>query len=229
MTLPKKYSLNRKKSSKIIYLPIALLFILFTGSITYAQAQYSPKSGDAAYTAEIGELNPDLTKEEVSGFANFIIKDGQLNITVAAKGLAPSIAHIQHFHGFKVSTKEAACPTPEADTNDDGIVDLIETHPHTGVTLIPFNDAPAELTILSESYPVANENGLSTYQISVSVESLKSAIQDAYGIGELSLANWVVYIHGVPEGTSLPETVQSLPDVPAQVTVPLACGEIEVL
>jgi hypothetical protein len=34
-------------------------------------------------------------------------------------------------------------------------------------------------------------------------------------------------VHGVPERTELPETAQSLPDVPARVTLPIACGILE--
>ena len=36
----------------------------------------------------------------------------------------------------------------------------------------------------------------------------------------------VIFLHGVPEDAQLPDTVQSLGDVPAHVTLPIACGEI---
>jgi hypothetical protein len=220
---------TKKVSPKINRLAITLLLALFTGGMANAQKQYEPESGSAAYMAEINVLNSNLTKEKVSGLASFIIADGQLNITIMAKGLAPSIMHLQHIHGFDISKKESSCPGPNPDTNGDGFVDLIETHPYSGVTLIPFNAAPTELKIKSSSYPVANEKGLLTYQMSVPLDSLKSTIQNKYGIKELSLEDRVIYIHGVPKDASLPETVESLPGVPAHVTVPVACGEIGVL
>lgn len=216
-------------SSKINRLALALLLVLFTGGIAHAQKQYDPESGSAAYVAKIKALNSNLTKEHVSGQASFVIADGQLNITIVAKGLAPSIMHLQHIHGFKVSGKASSCLGPDADSNGDGIVDLIETHQSSGVTLIPFNAAPTKLKIKSSSYPVANEKGLLTYQMGVSLDSLKLSVQKKYDIGDLSLEDRVIYIHGVPEEASLPETVESLPGVPAHVTVPLACAEVETL
>jgi hypothetical protein len=33
-------------------------------------------------------------------------------------------------------------------------------------------------------------------------------------------------VHGVDLSTPLPSTVQSLPGLPAQATLPIACGEI---
>lgn len=213
------------KRLKLTY--TTLLLIIFTIGFAYAQDQYTPESGNAAYYAEINEVNPDLTQEEVSGQATLIVKDGQLSVTLVAKGLAPGIMHLQHMHGFKGSDEGVTCPTAEADTNGDGIIDLIETHPHTGVTLIPFNAAPAELTILSSSYPVANENGLLTYEITVPLDELETAVREKYGIGQLALEDLAIYIHGVPEDAGLPDSVQSLPDVPATVTVPVACGALE--
>lgn len=230
MTIPKTFfTCYKKMVTTITCLTCTLLTILFTGSIVNAQAQYNPESGDAAYTAEINSMNASLTDGEVTGRASFIVADGQLQITIMAKGLAASMMHLQHIHGFKMADKASSCPATDADINGDDIVDLIETHAASGVTLIPFNGAPAELVIKSSSYPVANEKGLITYRMSVSLDTLKSAIQDAYDIEELSLENRVIYLHGVSEGTALPESVQSLPGVPAQVTVPLACGEIEAL
>lgn len=230
MTSAKKHSSNiRDRSFNIACLTLTLLLIVCTGSLLHAQTVYAPESGSAAYTAKINEINAGLTKKKVAGQASFIVKDDQLYITIIVKGLPPSMMHLQHIHGFKVATKKASCPGPDADANGDGVVGLIETHQYSGVTRIPFNAAPVELEIKSESYPVANKSGLLTYQMHVPLNSLTSAIQGEYDINGLSLEDRVIYIHGVPEETSLPETVQSLPGVPAHVTVPLACGEIQAL
>jgi hypothetical protein len=35
-----------------------------------------------------------------------------------------------------------------------------------------------------------------------------------------------VFIHGVPSTTTLPASAASLGKIPAQVTVPIACGKI---
>lgn len=208
---------------------LLFLIIIFIGNNTYAQNNYNPESADASYTADIVEINPQLTKMEVNGTASFIVSDGKLYITIIVKGLEPSMMHLMHIHGFKDSNQESYCAGEEADLNNDGIIDLMETHMASGVTLIPFNAHPADLKILSDSYPVANKNGLTTYRMAVSMEALKAAVKEKYGMENLSLENRIIYIHGVPKSTPMPESVQSLPNVPAQVTIPLACGEIKKL
>lgn len=206
----------------------ALILALSVVSFANAQNQYKAESGMDAYIAEIKELNPQLTEGEVSGEAIFIVADGNLNITLVVKGVAPNLMHLQHIHGF-ISGGAGTFPPAAADTNNDGIIDLIETHKYTGKTLIPFNGAPIDLEIKSDSYPVANKNGLLTYEMTVPLDKLKAAIKEQYGIDKLALEERVIFIHGVPEGNALPDSVQSLPGVPAHITVPIACGVIKAL
>lgn len=70
---------------------------------------------------------------------------------------------MQHFHGF-TDGRNATCAKAAADTSHDGIVDLLETEPTSGTTMVPF-----------------------------------------------------------------PTSVASLGTIPAQVTLPIACGKIEVV
>lgn len=200
---------------------IFILFTFFTVATAYGQAQ-------KAYIAEINEMNPELTKGEVSGQAIFTIANGQLSVIMVLKGLPPNMMHLQHIHGF-ISGEKGSCAPAEADTNKDGVIDLIETHAYSGKTLVPFNGAPVELAIKSDSYPVADANGLITYTMTVSLDELEAAIQKKYGIDQLSLEDRVIFIHGIPEDDPLPATVQSLPGVPAFITVPIACGTIKAL
>jgi len=206
-----------KKFNLIIF----ILFAFFIVGTAYGQAQ-------KAYIAEINEMNPELTKDEVSGQAIFTIANGQLSIIMVVKGLPPNMMHLQHIHGF-ISGEKGSCAPAEADTNKDGVIDLIETHAYSGKTLVPFNGAPIELAIKSDSYPVADVNGLITYTMTVSLDELEAAIQKKYGIDQLSLEDRVIFIHGIPEEDPLPATVQSLPGVPAFITVPIACGTIKAL
>ena len=83
--------------------------------------------------------------------------------------------------------------------------------------------------IKSDSYPVADENGLITYNITIPLDKLEAAIKKEYGIDQLSLEDRVIFIHGIPEDAPLPSTVQSVPGVPAYITVPVACGTIKAL
>ena len=202
-----------------------LTLALFAVSISYAQKQ---SAGEAhAYVAEINAINPQLSNSKISGQAIFIIADGKLKITMVIKGLTPGM-HLGHIHGF-ISDKAATCPPSNADTNGDGIIDLMETEPYAGVTLIPFNADPVGLKIKSDTYSVADKDGLLTYEITIPLDKLNAAIKKEYGINKLDLDHRVIFIHGVPEKTSLPNTVKSLPGVPAYITVPVACGEIKAL
>lgn len=204
--------------------PLALALALFVVlGLETALAQ----DRQAAYVSDLHEMNPRLTEQEVSGRALFLVEGGRLHISLAVRGVAPGMMHLQHIHGFTDGEQAAACPPAEADANGDGIVDLLETEPYVGVTLVPFNGAPAGLEIESESYPVATEDGLMTYTMSVPLAELEAAAQEAYGLGSLALERRAVFIHGVPEGAELPASVQSLPGVPSHVTVPIACGTIE--
>ncbi|MGO3183223.1 MAG: hypothetical protein ACTIJ9_10355 [Aequorivita sp.] len=205
-----------------------LILALSAVNFAHAQTQYNAESGSEAYTAEIKEINPQLTDGDVSGEAIFIIADGKLSITLAVKGVAPSMMHLQHIHGF-IAGGPGTFPPATADTNNDGNIDLMETHKYTGKTLIPFNGAPIELEIKSDSYPVANKDGLLTYQITIPLDKLKAAIKEQYGIDKLALEDRVIFIHGIPEENTLPDSVESLPGVPAYITVPIACGVIKTL
>ena len=200
---------------------IILLFTIFTIGTANGQVH-------KAYIAEINEINPGLTNNKVSGQAIFIITDDQLSISMVVKGLAPTIMHLQHLHGF-ISGEKGTCAPLKADTNNDGIIDLLETYPYSGKTLIPLNGAPIELVIKSDTYPVADKNGLITYNITIPLDKLKAAIKKEYGIDQLLLEDRVIFIHGIPEKAPLPSTVQSLPGVPAYITVPVACGTIRAL
>jgi hypothetical protein len=48
----------------------------------------------------------------------------------------------------------------------------------------------------------------------------------AEGIVTLTIKKRVICVHGVADSHHLPATVHSLPDVPAKMTIPVACGVI---
>lgn len=178
------------------------------------------------YRAELKSLNDSVSGMKVNGTAAIRIKGDTMFISVMASGLQPGIMHLQHYHGF-LDGQDATCANMDQDTNGDGIIDLVETRGVSGITLVPFNENPAELELTAETYPEANEQGVVNYNDTVLISELRSALQEEFGTDSLKLENRVVYIHGVSEETELPESVQSLPDVPAHVTLPVACGKLE--
>lgn len=186
-----------------------------------AQAQ-----GTRTYVAELHPMNTKVTGMQATGEARFTVTGDTLTISVDMKGVPPNIEHWQHFHGFK-NNHAATCPTATADANHDGIVDLIETEPTSGTTMVPFNADPAAMDIPSDTYPKASADGTYNYQVKVSLKALQAGFAKAFGDRNLDLDRRVVFIHGVPASTNLPATVKSLGPIPAQVTLPIACGKIE--
>jgi hypothetical protein len=178
------------------------------------------------YLARLTPLNTSVTKAETTGEAKFIVEGDNLTIAIDVKNAPPGIAHLQHFHGFKRGNKDATCPTAEADANRDGVIELIETEPVAGTTMVPFHDNPVSMEITSETYPKASADGSYHYKKTVSLKGLKDAFRGAFD-QDLDLDRRVVFIHGIAPGTKLPDTVASIGKIPAYVTLPIACGAIE--
>lgn len=200
----------------------ALAIILVFG-LTTPNGRAAERS--RVYTANLIPLNSKVTGREARGRLRLTVSGNTLTIRLDAHGLPPGMMHMVHLHGF-VSGKAAACPGADADTNHDGIIDLNETEPAAGVTLVPLNGEPAALEIASSTYPVASKAGRISYHQTVSLARLNQEMKAKFHGASLELDKRVVFIHGVPAHTSLPGTVASLPGVPAQATLPIACGKI---
>ncbi len=175
------------------------------------------------YQANLLSMNESVTGRKAFGSARLKLYRDSLTIKVHASELAPGIMHLQHYHGF-IDGRDAVCAGKEQDKNGDGIIDLIETQEVSGVTIVPFHDDPSSLKIESDAYPVADSAGNIVYKKKVILIDLENALRKNFDINELQLDKRVVYIHGISPDVSLPETVQSLPGVPAHVTLPVACG-----
>lgn len=209
-------------------IPHACLAALATGAVALAPigAGIAATPAHAVYVAHLHALNSGITKTATTGEARFTVNGDQLTIDIRVHGAPPDTVHWQHFHGFK-NDQPAACPTASADANHDGIVDLIETGKASGTTMVPFITDPASMDVAHGTYPKADAQGSYHYHETVSLKALDAAFGKAFPGSKLDLAKRVVYIHGVPSSTGLPATVASLGPIPAQVTLPIACGKIE--
>ena len=199
--------------------------------VAAALALAAPTSGaamprHATYVAHLQAMNTGTTHTKTTGEARFTVDGDQLTIAIKVHGAAPDTVHWQHFHGFK-NGQAATCPGAHADVNHDGIVDLIETEKSAGTTMVPFISDPVSMDVAHGTYPTADAKGDYTYTQTVSLKALDTAFAKAFPGQQLDLAKRVVFIHGVPADTTLPDTVQSLGPIPAQTTLPIACGKIE--
>ncbi len=178
-----------------------------------------------AYIALLYPMNSSTIGTSTVGKAQFAIKGDKLTVRINVANAPPNTVHWQHIHGF-VNGDEAKCPTDTADVNGDGIIDLIETAPASGTTMIPLNANPVAMDVTGKGYPKASSDGTYMYQKTLSLKALKGAFAKQFNGQKLDLADRVVFIHGVPSNTKLPASVSSLPGAPAQVTIPIACGQI---
>lgn len=197
------------------------------GFALIASVASAAEQSDAVYVAHLEPLNSSVTGSDAKGEAKFTIKGDQLTIVVDVEGTPGGMMHLQHFHGFADGKKTATCPTAGADANKDGVIDLIETEPGSGTTMVPFHDDPVSLEIPRDTYPVASPSGAYHYEKTVPLKTLQEAFGKAFGGQELALDSRVVFVHGVPADAKLPKTAASLGTIPAQVTLPIACGKIE--
>lgn len=184
------------------------------------------QDADSVWRADLVPMNTETTGSDATGTATLTVTDDTLTIHIDATGTPAGIMHLQHFHGFPEGDETSTCPSAEADANGDGIVDLIETEPGAGITMVPFHADPASMSIVEDSYPMADDAGAYTYEQSVSLSELDKAFAEEFPGQQIDFDRRVIFLHGVAEDTELPDSVQSLGEVPAHITLPIACGEI---
>lgn len=193
---------------------------------TAAQADQYSDTQDAAreYRAALRAVNPEFVAG--GGRVDIRLADDQLHIAMTVENLTPNMVHMQHLHGSREGMR-AECPPMSRAALDGETVDLLDSQRYSGITLIPLHDDPVSLEIKSDTYPRTDESGGYTYDQKVSWTQLQKAVEKEYGIANLNLEQLVIYVHGVPADTDLPESTRSLEGAPAHLTLPVACGEIK--
>jgi hypothetical protein len=208
----------------------AVVTVATVAKVATARAQWgtgaAPPAADAEYLATLTPLNSAVSKVHVNATMRFLVRGDSVTILVHTAGLPASIEHWQHFHGF-VEGKQAACPTAASDKNGDGLVDIRETEPAAGTTMVPFNVDPVAMVIPTNTYPHADATGAYDYAKTVSLSKLNAAFGSHFGGHTIDLNRRVVLIHGIPQTAPLAASAASLGDIPARTTLPLACGVIK--
>lgn len=157
------------------------------------------------YTADLAMLN----ESGVSGTAELTLTRNELTVTIQATGLEPNKLHPQHVHGFMENKRNSTCPSPSADTNGDGIIDLGEGAPFYGPIIQP-------IYVPIDTYPVADDNGDINFERTFTLgETEFEAEGEVATYSELRpLQNRTIVLHGM--------TV----DGEYNAFLPVACGQI---
>lgn len=180
-----------------------------------AAAQNVNSTEAEVFRVKFQSLNADVGYRPVKGFAQLNVQGGELRVKVNASGLQPGMIHPQHIHAA------GSCPSPKADKNGDGIIDVVEGVPSYGGIFVPLDADLADLSFQTSFPKPDNNGGAITYTQSVSVDKLEDATGEP-----LDLDGRHIVLHGVSSDTDLPGSVQSLGGLPATLTLPVACGEI---
>lgn len=140
---------------------------------------------------------------------------------------APDAVHEQHVH-FGTT-----CPEPNIDINDDGFIDGFEAQLISGKILIPLDNDLRSQAAGGEYFSGTNYNYYQSTSFLAMLADLKipdditaNAVTKLGTAENLDLVGKVVMIHGVPDSTSLPETVQGVDGRSPHLTLPIACGVI---
>jgi hypothetical protein len=166
--------------------------------------------GMERHVAELTGLNGS----GASGTATVVVDraNEQIHVKVQASGLAPGVEHLQHLHG--VIDRENTCPTPDADTDGDGLVTVAEGASAYGPILIWLNGDDGR-------FPTADADGDIDFKNSYALSDRSLEIVD----------QWVVVQHGIDldgSGAYDGEARSSInPSLPLEATIPATCGALD--
>lgn len=180
------------------------------------------------FTGDISPINIEENGDsEVSGEVELRVEGDLMRIAVTAQGLAPDMLHMQH-----LQTSEAGgntqCPGDNADANNDGIVDVTEVSPNAqGIYMIPLHMGPSSLEMNVDTYPRTNVNGELYFERTISLDSLRQAVNEEYGMQDVDFTRFNYVIQGVSEEANIAQTAQTVSDVPVHLSIPVGCARLE--
>ncbi|MFB6351583.1 MAG: hypothetical protein ABEN55_23845, partial [Bradymonadaceae bacterium] len=105
----------------------SLRFPLHVGDVPeLATCDGTAEPGVKEFLAILRPLNTELNGRPVTGIARITINENTdtFRAEVRASGLEPGMIHPQHIHELQAGGVSKCPPEPQADTNDDGVVDV---------------------------------------------------------------------------------------------------------
>ncbi len=188
------------------------------------QGTTSGYESDVLFRGTFDTLNRRLVGADIEG-GLAITKAGFDVVAVLIGDNVPTGRHPTRIHGFPgEGGKAARCPTADADTNGDGIIDHAELVTVAGEALIPLDYGPTGQSSLP-GIPVAGPEGKVRFREAIDIDAVDARIRESHG-GSLRLENTVVVMQGAPLRGRLPASVETPGDLPVGEALPIACAEL---
>lgn len=183
------------------------------------------------YSAELVVMNQKVAGQ-LSGAANFKIENSDFVAYIRLYNSLTGLIHEQRYYHAD------ACPTMDADTNNDGFIDIVETNNSLGQPIFPLDADITTLEAGKDTFPAGDNMGTYWYEQIMDYNSLldelhqgdKDASDDFVGLSpaeQIDLDEGVIIIMGVPSFTVLPETVATTNGYANFQTLPVACGSLK--
>ncbi|GGF78278.1 hypothetical protein GCM10011402_33660 [Paracoccus acridae] len=160
-----------------------------------------------------------------------------LNVSARISGLTPSMAHVNHIHGRfndDGTIRNSEVPTPDADTDGDGFVEVLEGLPAYGDILLSLEPALAGINprpSMVHTGPISDAEGNLTYDLSFDLSNDSIFFSPVSGtsytsedIFPLDLREYVIHGMFVPGGVN-----DDLPNGGYLATLPVAAAELQTL
>lgn len=175
-------------------------------ALTLALSSVATAKTDAVFTARLNQLNDS----GASGHALLKLRGDQLTVKVNVRGVEVRLPHLQHIHGFAGST-DGVCPPPEADTNENGLVEVGEGAPFYGdLFKLTLSKNGAQEPLNLDIMPVANNGGSYNYKHTFTITD-----PDLF-----DLSDETIVVHGIDLNGN------GAYDDFLEASLPTLCGEI---
>jgi hypothetical protein len=213
-TPPKKEGILMRKPVKTL-LPLAVAAVGLALTPTAAFADHA----NGTYQTTLDPLNGSSG----SGTATISVTGDRANVKVSWSGLPETFdgapyPHVQHIH----IGEQGTCPTPDADSNGDGVISTTEGQPSYG----PIGTT---LSLEGDTSPAAGTD-LKVAPGGSSVEYDRTFTLSEDTLDELAAGTGVIVVHGLDPNTLSKEAAEAksdlVPSLPLAATSPALCGAL---
>lgn len=194
------------------------------------QQEEQDQNDEGEYRCEVEPVN-EVIVNNVTTVNNIQIVAEEVNFNITVNGVPPLTRHRQCIH------RGNRCPTNRDDRNRDGLIDGPEAFAASGGILLPLDGDVNTQSGGEDQLPRAGVDGEYTYTQDASFSTMMADLrspdtntEDEYvklnPDESLNLEQRVFIIYGVPDGSSLPDTVGAFPGKTPEESFPIACGPL---